>query len=320
MSDNTVILSIAIPTYNGSKTIEDCLLSFISQIQGNVELVISDNCSTDKTQSIILDLQKCFPDRIRYHRNSENIGMDRNFNNAVKISKGKYVWILSDDDIVVDTNAVSKILKTIDNRHDLGSIFANYENQIVPIRKDEHELNGDEYFKITQFKNTLISSTIVNQKYWSEMDLTPYYGTYWTHIGYLIHANAKYKSAIVCSELVNQMKYEATERRWGQSGTFFNVGLNLSSIYSKLVELGYSEETCKAAHLYNYDKLFWNIVLGKAFGLSIKLKDIKTCVVLFGQFPSFWLWHFPLFFIPKFIFIQLLATFRSIKKIKKSLF
>lgn len=312
-----MILSIAIPTYNGGRTIKECILSFINQIDSNVEIVISDNCSTDNTPQVISELQLSFPGKIRYHRNAENIGMDRNFDNAVRIANGVYVWILSDDDIVVDSQAVQKILKVVDGRIDLGSIFANYENKDVPILRDYTEVNGDQYFEITQFKNTLISSTIVNKKIWSELDLTSYYGTYWTHIGYLIYANSKYKSAIVCSELVNQIKYLMAERRWGQNGTFYNVGLNLALIYSKLSSLGYSKETCDKALLYTYDKLFWNIVLGKAFGLKIRMKDIKLCIAIYGRFISFWIFYLPLSFVPTSIFAKSLDFFRFVKR-KKS--
>ncbi len=320
MSSESILLSVAIPTYNGGQSIEKCILSFIDQVGPESELVISDNCSGDNTQQIALDLQNRFPGKIRYHRNSENIGMDRNFDSAVKISTGTYVWILSDDDIVVDSNAIKKILKVINGRPNLGSIFANYENQLVPIARDIEELNGDEYFKATQFKNTLISSTIVNKEIWSQLNLSSYYGTYWTHIGYLICANSKFKSAIVSAELVNQMKNLTTERRWGQNGTFFYVGLDLADIYSKMPELGYSQKTSAAAHLYTFDKLFWNIVLGKAFGLNLKWKDIKRCIALYGKYPSYWLIHFPLSLVPSFVFSQLLKGVRLMKKAKKSFF
>lgn len=317
MINETILLSVAIPTYNGEKTIEACISSFINQTTPETEIIVSDNCSSDGTESVISTLQKKYPNKIRYHRNAENIGMDRNFDNAVRISKGAYVWILSDDDIVVDSEAIKKILKVIGGRTELGSIFANYENKVVPIAHDYHELNGDEYFEVTKFKNTLISSTIVNKKIWTSLDLTKYYGTYWTHIGYLIYANSKYKSAIVCSELVNQMVNLATERRWGQNGTFFYVGLDLASVYAEMSKLGYSSKTISAAHWYTFDKLFWNIVLGKAFGLRLKMRDIKRCIDLYGKYPSYWFVHFPVSFIPRILFKTLLATVRYLKNFKR---
>ncbi|MFN8790907.1 MAG: glycosyltransferase family 2 protein [Bdellovibrionales bacterium] len=319
MKTDSIVLSIAIPTYNGGQSLERCILSFIEQIEARTELVVSDNCSTDHTQKVILDLQARFPGKIRYHRNSENIGMDRNFDNAVRISSGAYVWILSDDDLVVDSNAIAKVLKVIKGRFDLGSVFANYENQFIPILQDYEELNGDEYFKITQFKNTLISSTIINRRIWMNLDLRAYYGTYWTHIGYLIHANAKYKSAIVGSELVNQMTDLKTERRWGQNGTFFHVGLDLAQVYSKLADLGYSKETCATAKLYTFDKLLWNIALGKALGLSLRWKDVRKCISLYGLYPSYWVIHFPLSFVPRVFFRQMLFGVRTLKRAKRAL-
>ena len=47
------LLTIAIPTYNGSKTISDMLNILLPQVDDRVEIIISDNCSTDNTEDII---------------------------------------------------------------------------------------------------------------------------------------------------------------------------------------------------------------------------------------------------------------------------
>lgn len=70
------VLSIAIPTYNGAKYIREALDSIITQLDDvdeEVEIVISDNASTDQTPEIISEYQKKYP-FIKYFRNDENLG------------------------------------------------------------------------------------------------------------------------------------------------------------------------------------------------------------------------------------------------------
>lgn len=105
MSD--YLLTIAIPTYNGAKTIRNMLDILLPQCTDEIELVISDNASIDETPEIIAEYQKRYP--IRYIRNKTNIGPDANFLQCMKLASGKFTYLLSDDDILVE-GAVEKIL------------------------------------------------------------------------------------------------------------------------------------------------------------------------------------------------------------------
>lgn len=102
------ILTIAVPTYNGSKTIRNMLNILIPQITDDVELLISDNCSTDETPTIIEEYKVQYPN-IRTLYNKQNIGADGNFLQCMQQAKGDFVMLISDDDIIVE-NAVDKIL------------------------------------------------------------------------------------------------------------------------------------------------------------------------------------------------------------------
>lgn len=89
------LVTVAIPTYNGEKFIAEAIESVLGQTFTNFELVVVDNASTDKTAKIVCS----FSDpRIKYFRNKRNIGMIKNWNRAVKLSQGKYLLILGDDD------------------------------------------------------------------------------------------------------------------------------------------------------------------------------------------------------------------------------
>lgn len=306
-------LTIGIPTYNGELTIKKVLDSILGQMTEGVEIVISDNASTDNT-SLIANEYALKDSNIRYFRNEKNVGMDNNFDLVVKRAQGKFVWILSDDDYISNENAIKKVLEAIKKAPNSGTIFVNYENDIIPIDRDYYNIDGNEFFRITKFKSTLISSTIVNRKIWNDIDKKEYIGTYWTHIVYLINANSKFKSCILSDIYAEQIKYERSERRWGNNGTFFNVGIDLAKIYLNLSILGYEKDVCREAKRYIKQKNYWNIPVAKIHNLGITTELISDCIKVFWFFPSFWFIDLPLLLIPRYIYKTLHKIYKKTKK------
>jgi glycosyltransferase involved in cell wall biosynthesis len=96
------LVSIGMPVYNGDKYLEQALDSLLDQTFKNFEVIISDNGSSDKTQSICEDYV-ARDDRIKYHRSDKNRGAAWNFNNTFLLSKGKYFKWLSHDDYLAPT-------------------------------------------------------------------------------------------------------------------------------------------------------------------------------------------------------------------------
>lgn len=92
------LLSICIPTYNRSQVLYQNLTRLLSlpSFDDNVELVISDNASTDDTKETVRELIDEYPTKsISYHRNEENI-KDRNFLKALSLGNGTYLKLLND--------------------------------------------------------------------------------------------------------------------------------------------------------------------------------------------------------------------------------
>jgi predicted O-linked N-acetylglucosamine transferase (SPINDLY family)/glycosyltransferase involved in cell wall biosynthesis len=96
-TDSQPLVSIAMPVYNGERYICQALDSLLAQDYNNFELLISDNASTDATAEICQKYAANNP-KIRYFRNSTNIGAISNFNQAFKLSTAKYfMWAAYDD-------------------------------------------------------------------------------------------------------------------------------------------------------------------------------------------------------------------------------
>jgi glycosyltransferase involved in cell wall biosynthesis len=94
------LVTIAIPTYNRAATyFPQSLQSALSQTYSNIEIVVSDNCSTDRTQAMVTGIGD---PRIRYFRHDPGIGQKNNYNFCFEQAKGSYVLLLHDDDAIDD--------------------------------------------------------------------------------------------------------------------------------------------------------------------------------------------------------------------------
>jgi len=91
------LVSIGIPVYNGEKTINSCITSVLNQTYGNIEIIISDNCSSDSTAAICRDFAN-LDSRITFVVQDENIGPVANFDFVLSRSTGTYfMWLAADD-------------------------------------------------------------------------------------------------------------------------------------------------------------------------------------------------------------------------------
>lgn len=86
------------PVYNGENYISQAIDSILAQTYENFELIISDNASTDKTESICRKYASK-DQRIFYYRNKQNLGAAPNYNRVFELSRGKYFKWASHDDL-----------------------------------------------------------------------------------------------------------------------------------------------------------------------------------------------------------------------------
>lgn len=101
---NNVLVSICVITYNSSATVLETLESIRLQTYENIELIISDDCSTDNTLQICEQWLTENNERFvssRLITVDENTGIPANCNRAVKYAKGEWIKIIAGDDILV---------------------------------------------------------------------------------------------------------------------------------------------------------------------------------------------------------------------------
>ena len=90
-------VSIGVPVYNGERHLRAAIESLLGQTFGDFELIISDNASIDSTRELCEDFLRRDA-RVRYHRQSTNIGVARNWNFVARSGRGRYFkWASSND-------------------------------------------------------------------------------------------------------------------------------------------------------------------------------------------------------------------------------
>ena len=91
------LVSICLPVYNGAGRMHRAVDSLLGQTYPHIELILSDNCSTDSTPHIC-ETYKNSDARVRFFRQQENIGQVRNMFASLQEARGEYVMLASDDD------------------------------------------------------------------------------------------------------------------------------------------------------------------------------------------------------------------------------
>lgn len=109
---NKPLVSIGLPTYNRAKDLRACLTNLTSLHYKNIEIIISDNHSTDTTTEVCKEYVKK-DKRIRYFRQKTNSGVKENSHFVLEKARGKYFFWASDDDIR-ESNYLSSLVPVLE--------------------------------------------------------------------------------------------------------------------------------------------------------------------------------------------------------------
>jgi glycosyltransferase involved in cell wall biosynthesis len=128
------LVTILIPVYNREILVKRAIECSIKQTYPNIEIILGDNCSTDRTWEVLQDYRKNDP-RIQIFRNEENLGPVRNWIECSKRANGEYVKILFSDDWM-DLDWIEKAVRIINDNANIGFVYSavnivsRQENQI----------------------------------------------------------------------------------------------------------------------------------------------------------------------------------------------
>ena len=127
MSASLPLVTLIIPAYNHEKFVKECLDSATAQLYSNLELLIIDDGSTDRTPQIIEEWLSNVPNRwlrLDYIR-QENKGLTATLNSALLWAKGKYISPIASDDIMYP-NKISVLVESLELKgEEYAAAFGN---------------------------------------------------------------------------------------------------------------------------------------------------------------------------------------------------
>lgn len=120
---NNSLVSVIIPCYNAEKYVESAVRSIMSQSYKNLEIIVTDDCSTDNTLKILQNLAK-EDSRIKLYKNETNLKIVKTLNNMILQANGKYIARMDADDISLPRR-IEKQVDFLENNIDFSFCGTN---------------------------------------------------------------------------------------------------------------------------------------------------------------------------------------------------
>jgi len=117
------ILTIGIPTYNREQFLRKCLENIYSQVGNDprIEVLVCDNDSADNTCTIIDEYKQKYKTLV-YYKNPANIGVSKNIQKVLELSKGEYINLHGDDDYF-NEEVYSAIINMVNSNRDCDLMY-----------------------------------------------------------------------------------------------------------------------------------------------------------------------------------------------------
>ncbi len=161
---NIGMVSVVMPAYNAEKYIGDAINSVLRQSYNNWELIIVEDCSTDKTMDIIKKFKDC---RIKVFQNNKNRGIAYSTNFAIKQSIGEFIALLDDDDMYPE-DRLQLSVNFMKKRQDVDivggcGLFINGNGDVI--RNAVTPRNNPKLIKaMLLFQNWIVNGTVTIRK------------------------------------------------------------------------------------------------------------------------------------------------------------
>jgi glycosyltransferase involved in cell wall biosynthesis len=272
----TILLSICIPTLNRAAFIGETLDSIIPQLNDETEVVIVDGGSCDGTDAVVASrASRC--SHIRYQLSQHlvegdakpsNAGYDRDCDHCIATARGRYCWILPDDDLLVP-DAITTILQYLNA--DLALIVANAQirdrnvkqvlaTKILLLENDERFVRGtaDRLFARVGLYLTYAGGVIVRRDFWMKRSRETYYGTGFVHMAVLFQDPSDLDALVIARPLM-------------------------------LIRYGNAHWTDRTFQLWMFDfpRLVWSFPLGDSAKRAVTLREpwkrLKTLLLYRGK-------------------------------------
>ena len=195
-------VDVLIATYNGEKYIKEQIESILSQTYQNIQLIISDDCSTDKTREILKQYEQS--DKIKIFYQEKNLGYIKNFDFLLNQVESD-LYMLSDQDDVWKPEKIEKSVEKLKKENldlvfgdleavdeNLNTIYESFDKYMKLDRKIKKCIGS---YKLQYLYNCITGCTILSKKeYLNKILPLPTNSKYMVHdywIGLIVSLNGK---------------------------------------------------------------------------------------------------------------------------------
>ena len=167
------LVSVIMPAYNAERYIGEAIKSVLAQTYTNIELVIVEDCSTDGTLDVIRHYED---DRIILEKNPVNRGIAFSTNRGIELSRGKYIALLDDDDVVtidrielqVDYLEEHREIDILGGWTEMIDGCGNHLSYYPEPRRNPKYIKALLLFTWWEFEN---STTMIRRQFWEDSGL-----------------------------------------------------------------------------------------------------------------------------------------------------
>ena len=125
-----VMLSVVMTTYNHERYIAEAIESVLrQQTDFRIEIVIGEDCSTDRTRAIAEDYAMQYPEAIRIITSEENVGWRKNYRRTIAAARGKYIAMLDGDDYFIHRKKLQMQVDLLEADPEVGMCYTRSERR-----------------------------------------------------------------------------------------------------------------------------------------------------------------------------------------------
>lgn len=299
---NQPLLTIAIPTFNRADLLDLCLSQAGPQVlahRDQVELLVSDNASTDHTAEIVAKhLAAGIP--IHALRNDANIGPEANFTQCLEKAKGKFFLIVGDDDVLLE-GALDKLLPLLqDPEIGVAHIGCHPYRQDYKAERPRKSLSGTArtytdpraFAAKVHVMFTFISGNVINKAILpTDFDPQEYVGTNLVQLSWTLTAAMSARRNLLLDDYLVAAKAENT----GGYQLCRVFGTNMNAIFRMLEARGLDPECFRIINRKTLMTFFpkWILALRSKGEKFTRENHFDTLRPVFKGFPALWLMVWP---------------------------
>lgn len=247
-------ISVILPAYNVDRYIRECIESVVNQTIGfeNIQLIIVDDCSTDKTYEIAQEYESKYENCRVIHLDSNSGSAGKPRNEGIKIATGKYLMFADPDDFF-ELTAFETMYNAIEDKK-ADFIISNWNYTDIDGTKWEkpvfdaerfhnfklsiHDYGDSFYIMNSSMCNKIFDREFIEKNQIRCLEYVPGEDTYFSMCAFLEAKNVYYIEDIIYYYRQRD-KSDSLSISWNCSADFFKkMNISYRALYEKFVEKG----------------------------------------------------------------------------------